>query len=123
MSGEPLNRVLTERSRLRRRARTAAGYRMVRLEGPLPRPGLIDAGSGPAEGIAIELWDTPDELVRQLSADTEPPLQVGFVRLDDGSTVMGFTAVASQVRDAPDISQDGGWRAHLATVTRAQGVQ
>jgi allophanate hydrolase len=116
MSGQPLNRILTENgSRLHRRARTAAGYRMVRLEGRPPRPGLLDAGNGPADGIAIELWEAPDELVRQLSAETEPPLQIGFVRLDDGSTVMGFTANASEVRDAPDISSHGGWRAHLAT--------
>jgi allophanate hydrolase len=116
MSGQPLTRILTENgSRLHRRARTAAGYRMVRLEGRPPRPGLLDAGNGPADGIAVELWEAPDELVRQLSAETQPPLQIGFVRLDDGSTVMGFTANASEVRDAPDISSHGGWRAHLAT--------
>jgi len=116
MSGEPLNRVLTENgSRLHRRARTAAGYRMVLLEGRPHRPGLLDAGTGPAEGLALELWDAPDELIRQLSVDTEPPLQIGSVRLDDGSTVMGFTADPSAVRDAPDISSHGGWRAHLAT--------
>jgi allophanate hydrolase len=115
MSGEPLNRVLTDAgSRLRRRARTGAGYRMVRLEGRLPRPGLIDTGNGPADGIDIELWEAPDELVRQLTVDTEPPLEIGCVRLDDGSTVPGFTADASAVRHAPDISADRGWRAHLA---------
>ncbi len=118
MSGQPLNKVLTEKgSRLHRRARTAAGYRMVRLDGSLPRPGLIDAGDGPAEGMDVELWETPDELVRQLSLDTEPPLQIGPLRLDDGSTVMGFTADVAGIRDdAHDISADGGWRAHLATL-------
>lgn len=117
MSGEPLNEVLTAKgSRLHRRARTAGGYRMVRLEGRLPRPGLLDAGNGPAEGIDIELWETPDELVGQLSVETEPPLEIGSVRLDDGSTVLGFTATASQVRGALDISATGSWRAHLAAL-------
>jgi len=115
MSGEPLNLVLTERgSRLHRRARTAPGYRMVRLGGRPPRPGLLDTGNGPDEGIDVEVWDTPDELIRQLRVETEPPLQIGFVRLDDGSTVVGFTTDAAEVGDAPDISAGGGWRAHLA---------
>ena len=116
MSGEPLNRVLTEKgSRLHRRARTATGYRMVRLDGLLPRPGLLDAHDGPADGIAIELWDTPDELISQLGVETEPPLHIGPVRLDDGTTVAGFTADPAQVHDSPDISSAGGWRAHLVT--------
>jgi allophanate hydrolase len=116
MSGQPLNRVLTEKgSRLHRRGRTAAGYRMVRLDGPLPRPGLIDAGNGPTDGIAVELWDTPDELIHQLGVDTEPPLRIGRVRLDDGSTVLGFNADPEDVHDAPDISSPDGWRAHLVT--------
>ena len=116
MSGEPLNKVLTEKgSRLHTRARTAPGYRMVRLEGALPRPGLIDAGDGPPEGMDIELWEAPNELVHRLAEDTEPPLEIGCVRLDDGATVMGFIANASDVSDAPDISETGSWRAHLAT--------
>jgi len=115
LSGEPLNPVLTGAgSRLYRRARTAAGYRMVRLEGRLPRPGLLDTGSGPADGIEVEVWEAPDELVRQLAVDTEPPLEIGRVRLEDGSTVAGFTANPSGVGDAPDISATGSWRAHLA---------
>ena len=80
------------------------------------RPGLFDAGDGPADGIDIELWEAPDELVRQLAVETEPPLEIGSVRLDDGSTVPGFTADASAVHDAPDISAHGGWRAHLAAL-------
>ena len=116
MSGEPLNRILTETgSRLHRRARTAAGYRMVRLDGLLPRPGLLDAGDGPTEGIAIELWDAPNELLHQLGAATEPPLRIGLVRLDDGSTVAGFAADPADLHDAPDISSPGGWRAHIAS--------
>jgi allophanate hydrolase len=117
MSGEPLNRVLTQAgSRLHARARTAPGYQMVRLEGRLPRPGLLDTGTGPAHGIDLELWEAPDELVHQLARDIDPPLRIRTVRLEDGSTVAGFTADASQVRDAPDISAAGGWRAHTAAM-------
>jgi len=118
LSGEPLNRVLTEEgSRLHRRARTAAGYRMVRLVGRLPRPGLLDSGSGPEDGIHVELWEVPDELVRKLAVDVDAPLEIGRVRLEDGSTVAGFTADPAQVGDAPDISGTGSWRAHLAATS------
>lgn len=114
LSGEPLNSVLTEAgARLHRRGRTAAGYRMVRIDGAMPRPGLLDDGSGPAEGIDIELWDVPQDLVHQLTVDAQPPLEIGLVRLRDGSTIAGFTSNPS-TRDAADISAAGSWRAHLA---------
>lgn len=114
LSGQPLNSVLTDAgARLYQRGRTATGYRMVRLEGTMPRPGLLDDGHGPSEGIEVELWEAPAELVRQLAVDVEPPLEIGLVRLWDGSTVAGFTANAS-ARRAADISTAGSWRAHLA---------
>jgi len=114
LSGQPLNSVLTDAAaRLYRRGRTAPGYRMVRLEGTMPRPGLLDDGTGPSEGIDVELWEAPAELVRQLAVDVQPPLEIGLVRLWDGSTVAGFTANASACR-AADISAAGSWRAHLA---------
>ena len=117
MSGEPLNHVLTEAgARLHCRTRTAAGYQMVRIEGGLPRPGLLDTGDGPAGGIDIELWEAPDDLIRQLAVDTEPPLMIDRVRLEDGSSVSGFVANPTGLSDAPDISATGGWRAHLAAV-------
>ena len=115
LSGQPLNPVLTGAGgRLHRRTRTAAGYRMVLLEGELPRPGLLDAGNGPGPGIDVELWDVPASLLGHLDADLEPPLRIGLVRLEDGSSVAGFTAVPTAVAGAPDISLRGSWRAHLA---------
>lgn len=118
MSGEPLNRVLTEAgARLHRRTLTAAGYQMVRIEGRLPRPGLLDTGVGPDRGIEVELWETPDDVVQELVVDTAPPLEIGRVRLDDGTTVAGFTACSTTVGDALDISAYGGWRAHLAAAS------
>jgi len=117
LSGEPLNRVLTEGgARLHRRTRTAGGYRMVHLDGVTPRPGLLDAGDGPPDGLDIELWESPDELVQQLAVDTEAPLEIGMLRVEDGTCVAGFTAIADQVGDAADISAGGGWRAHLRSL-------
>jgi allophanate hydrolase len=115
LSGQPLNSVLTDAgARLYQRGRTAPGYRIVRLEGAMPRPGLLDDGTGPSDGIDVELWDAPTELVQQLADDVEPPLEIGQVRLWDGSAVAGFTANPSASR-AADISAAGSWRAHLAS--------
>ena len=117
LSGEPLDGVLTQAGApLHCRTRTAPGYQMVRIEGGLPRPGLLDTGNGPAGGIDIELWDSPDELIRQLAVDTDPPLAIDRVRLEDGSSVAGFVAMPSRLVDAQDISTTGGWRAHLAAI-------
>jgi len=122
LSGEPLNPVLTEAgARLHRRGRTAAGYRMVRIDGPMPRPGLLDDGNGPVDGIDIELWDAPQDLVHQLTVDAAPPLEIGVVRLRDGSAIAGFTSNPS-ARNAPDISAAGSWRAHLADCLGARSA-
>jgi len=116
MSGQPLNPVLREGgARLHSRARTAGGYRMVCLDGAVPRPGLIDDGIGLGDGIDVELWDTPLSLVRQLEVDVESPLRIATVRLADATIVPGFTADPESIGDAPDISAAGGWRTHLAT--------
>ncbi|TQM62380.1 allophanate hydrolase [Humibacillus xanthopallidus] len=118
LSGQPLNDVLTGAgARLHRRGRTAPGHRMVRIDGPLPRPGLLDDGTGPDEGIDVELWEVSDELLAQLALDVDPPLEIGLVRLWDGSRVAGFTADRT-ARHEPDISGAGSWRAHLADVSR-----
>jgi allophanate hydrolase len=121
LSGQPLNPVLREAgARLHRRGRTAAGYRMVRLDGLPPRPGLVDDGTGPPDGIEVELWDAPDGLVQRLAVEVQPPLEIGRVRLDDGSAVAGFTAGAA-AHHAADISAAGSWRAHLAAAGDRQG--
>ena len=114
MAGQPLNPILLEAgARLHTRARTATGYRMVRLEGMMPRPGLVDDGTGPPGGLDLEVWDVPLTLVQQLAVDVEAPLRIDAVRLANGSSVPAFVADPDAVTQAPDISAAGGWRAHL----------
>ena len=91
LSGQPLNPVLRDAGgHLHARARTAAGYRMVLIDGRIPRPGLIDDGTGSPDGLDLELWDVPLELVRSLEVNVESPLRIDVVRLPNGTSVPGL---------------------------------
>jgi allophanate hydrolase len=116
LSGLPLNHQLVEAgARLQSRARTAAGYRLYRLAGPgLPRPGLVQTGDGPPEGIAVEVWQVPYQAIGMMLDTVPAPLGLGRVGLDDGTTVAGFLASEHGVRDATDITAAGGWRAAIS---------
>jgi len=97
---------------LYQRARTAPGYRMVRLPGPgLPRPGLVPAAGGPPSGLPVEVWELPQQAVGALLETVPEPLALGRLRLSDGSELPGFLCTAP---DGEDISHFGGWRAYLA---------
>jgi allophanate hydrolase len=111
MSGLPLNHLLVSRSgRLLRRARTAAGYRMVRVPGPgVPRPALLP-GDGPERGFAVEVWSVPSEGLAALAAETPAPLAIGTLRLADGSTSAGWVGDAAVLVGAEDLSRFDGWR-------------
>jgi allophanate hydrolase len=117
LSGLPLNpELVSAGGRLAYRARTAPGYRLYRLHGPgVPRPGLVRTGDGPAEGIAVEVWQVPHQAVGALLDTVPAPLGLGRVDLDDGTPVAGFLATEHGVRDATDVTAAGGWRAALAT--------
>jgi allophanate hydrolase len=114
LSGMPFNpQLLGLGGRLRFRARTAGGYRLFRLPGAgVPRPGLVRTGDGPADGIAVEVWQLPQPAIGALLAMVAAPLGVGPVELDDGSVVQGFVTPSEEVHDAVDVSRFGGWRAY-----------
>jgi hypothetical protein len=96
----------------------SAGYRLLRLPGTgVPRPGLVPAGDGPAQGIALEVWQLPRYAAGARLGSVPAPLALGRVRLDDGGTVTGFV---STVADGEDISRYGGWRGYLAASGPAQ---
>ncbi len=116
LNGQPANRELVELGgRLHARARTAGGYQMFTVPGPFPRPGLIDTGKGPEDGIEIEVWSLPHAGFAQLFTRVAPPLHLGQMSLDDGTRIQGFACDSGAADAAHDISAFGGWRAYLAT--------
>jgi allophanate hydrolase len=112
LSGQPLNHELVALgARLRRTARTAPEYRLYTLPDG-KRPGLVRR---PGAGVAIEVevWDVPSTAVGAFLAAVAPPLGLGTVALEDGSSVSGFLCEAHAVETARDISEFSGWRAAL----------
>jgi allophanate hydrolase len=45
-----------------------------------------------------------------------PPLSIGNIYLEDGTTVKGFLVEPSALVDAQDITHLGGWRSYLKTI-------
>ena len=110
LSGLSLNGALVRRGgRLLRRARTAGGYRLLRVPDGVPRPALVD-GDGPERGFAVEVWELPAQGLGELLAEVGPPLRLGQVRLADGSTAVGFVGDPTALAGAQDLSGFDGWR-------------
>jgi allophanate hydrolase len=120
LSGMPLNHQLTgSGGALVRCARTAADYRLYALPGAVPpKPGLIREpgfpGVGDHPGIEVEVWSLPPAAFGAFVAAIPSPLGVGKIKLEDGAEVTGFLCEAHALRDAPEITHLGGWRAYVA---------
>ncbi|MFJ8816468.1 allophanate hydrolase [Amycolatopsis thermoflava] len=116
LSGQPANSDLVRLGGvLHSRARTGPGHRMYTVDGPFPRPGLLHTGDGPADGIELEVWDLPKAAIGALLPTIAPPLHLGPLTLDDGSTVLGFVADTACADPTRDITAHGGWRAYLSS--------
>ncbi|HUA76773.1 MAG TPA: allophanate hydrolase [Acetobacteraceae bacterium] len=89
-------------------ARTKPRYRLFDLGA---RPGLLRDDGGAA--IAGELWALPKAALGTLLATLAPPLGLGTVQLESGLAI-GFLVESAGLRNAPEITRFGGWRAYLA---------
>ncbi len=116
LSGLPLNGELRAAgAHLIAHAATAAHYRLYALPDATPaRPGLLRVARGQGAAIAVEIWALPAAAFGRFVAAVPPPLSIGTLELDDGSTVKGFLVEAEAVAGARDISSFGGWRAFMA---------
>lgn len=119
LSGEPLNRQLTERGgRLVRSSRSARGYSLYELPGTTPaKPGLVFDGSGQG-GIEVEVWELDRAGFGSFVGLVPPPLCIGTIALEDGTAVKGFLCEAHALSGARDITRYGGWRAWRAAEGR-----
>lgn len=101
-------------------SKTLAEYRLYALATTPPKPGLcrVDADGAAMTGaaitgvaIALEIYRLSLENFGRFVAAIPPPLGIGTVFLADGQAVKGFIVESQALRNAPDISAFGGWRA------------
>ncbi|MBP2292812.1 allophanate hydrolase [Azospirillum rugosum] len=114
LSGQPLNHQLTGRgARLVRTARTGSGYRLFALAGTTPaKPGLVRDAAG-AGGIELEIWELTEAAFGSFVAEVPPPMAIGTLTLEDGTSVKGFLCEPAALAGAEDITGFGGWRRWL----------
>ena len=116
LAGQPLNADLVARGgRFVRATRTAADYRMFEVDGPVPRPGVtrVRGVEQHGVGIEVEVWELPRDALAGFAATILPPLALGPLDLEDGTSVLGFVCTADGADPARDISHFGGWRSYL----------
>jgi allophanate hydrolase len=114
--GQPLNGELTSRgARLVKTTRTAPGYRLIALSGTVPpKPGLVRAPGFAGSGIELEVWALSPSAFGAFVEGVPPPMVIGTVELEDGSSVKGFSCEPFSVEGSTDITHFGGWRAYRA---------
>ena len=114
LSGQPLNKQLTELSALLvRSCRTSADYRLYALPNTVPpKPGLARVSSQ-GSPIEVEVWELTTEAFGQFMKGVPAPMTIGSLVLEDGSKVHGFGCEPIALEGATDITEFGGWRAYL----------
>ncbi|MGI5199386.1 allophanate hydrolase [Streptomyces sp. CA-288835] len=117
LSDQPLNgQLLALGAQLERTTKTAPVYRMHALTTEPPKPGLVHVGANGA-AIEAEVWRLPAEGLGRLTAALPRPMTLGRVTLADGSDVPGFLCEPGALDDARDITEYGGWRAYLESLS------
>ena len=120
LSGQPLNRQLTQRGgRLVKTTRSARHYRLYALANTTPpKPGLVRVKEDAGDGIEVEVWALDAKAFGEFVAEVPPPLAIGNALLEDGSLVKSFVCEPSALEGAEEITRFGGWRGYLASRTR-----
>lgn len=119
-----LNYQLVERgASFIKQTKTLSKYTMHALttDNGAVKPALVfHPRGGPHTGpVTVEVWDIPNEHIGSLLQIIPPPLGLGTVHLQDGTTVYGFiaegwatdtTATTIMGIQSEDITRFGGWR-------------
>jgi allophanate hydrolase len=132
LSGMPLHHQLTDRNaKLIQKCKTVSSYQLFALAGSVPpKPALLYVGNAlycqeltcyseapcPHSGasIDVEVYELSPPHFGTFTALIPPPLAMGTVTLDDGSTVKGFVAESWAFSGAFNITKFGSWRSYLA---------
>jgi len=118
MQGLPLNHQLTDRgATLIEQCQSSTDYKLVALPGgPPKRPGMLRV-SEKGKAIDVEVWKIAIDQLGSFLKGIPKPLGLGTIELYDGRCETGFICEAYIEAEAEDISELGGWRAYLNTLS------
>jgi len=68
--------------------------------------------------IAIEVWEMPSLELGSFIATIPSPLALGKIELSNSEWVTGFVCESYGLESGADITEFGGWRAWLASLSR-----
>jgi allophanate hydrolase len=120
LRGQPLNHQLTSRrARFVKRTRTAPCYRLYALANTQPpKPGLRRVAEKLPHGIEIEVWMLDEAGFGSFVAEIPPPLGIGALELEDGTSVKGFLCEPIGLDGARDITEFGSWLAYRQSAAK-----
>jgi allophanate hydrolase len=118
LTGMPLNKELQALdATLIKATRTTSDYRLYALAGTVPpKPGLLRVAADGAS-VEVEIWALTPAAFGLFVSRIPSPLGVGTLTLEDGDTAKGFLVEAIAIEGARDISEFGGWRNFIASLT------
>jgi allophanate hydrolase len=120
LRGQPLNHQLTSRNaEFIRQTRTAPCYQLFALANTQPpKPGLKRVAEKLPQGIEVEIWSLDEAAFSSFVAEIPPPLGIGTLELEDGTSVKGFLCEPIGLDGARDTTEFGGWRAFRASLAK-----
>ncbi|MDJ0360024.1 allophanate hydrolase [Rhodococcus sp. H29-C3] len=118
LEGFPVHHQLTDRgARYLGEVHTSDAYRMVDLGTTPAKPGLVRHHRGKGSAIAGELYRMSAAGLGTFLAALPAPMGLTSVELSDGRWVTGFCCSHEAGEAGIDITEFGGWRAYMASVS------
>lgn len=96
--------------------RTTDAYRLTALDTTPPKPGLVRVEPGAGAPIVGELFRVSAAGLGTFLAGLPAPMALTATDLDDGRTVVGFTATHDATGAGKDVTEFGGWVTYLESL-------
>ena len=95
-------------ARWTRTIHTAPGYRMFRIPGEVPKPGIVRDSE---RGLSLrgEVWALSPAALGTFLGQLPPPMNLGAVELDDGSSVVGFGCDPTATEGTEELTERREW--------------
>ena len=110
MRGLELNQnLLNVGAHFLREAQTDPNYRLWSINDIHPAMMRVSTGG---TNIALEIWDLPAAAIATILEQEPSGLCIGWIVLDNNTTVLGVLGEAYLCETGTEITQRGGWRAY-----------